>query len=383
MMAHRTTNHQFSARSGRSLFLLATLLLGLLSSTLACASGRVDDDIQVRLVSASEYAPQWPPDLIIEGLWGSTCLPTVDNTRLVERQIDIQLSVDANRCKAASTPFQLKLNPAREAGLPQLALGVYQVRLYLRHGSGSNELIAFRLLLAGAIDARLRPESGFWWSIPTLTDTPALNGNGLSIEQQGENLAVTWLSYEGGRPVWYFGSTPMRGSIAHVELLRMIGGGEAFSGPNTKPGIEPGLSMNLQFLSPSHANAWLVQHAPLGSDAIEVQNLNLSRLPFEGGHPGANWQGEWALVVGNADEARILRLANLATADAESFRVSDKLGSVSLQCRLDSVGEHPLPAFCSLSDGASILADFDQVGFDRLSGLTPDGERVRLVRLPE
>ncbi|HET9033445.1 MAG TPA: hypothetical protein VFN25_11130, partial [Dokdonella sp.] len=266
MMAHRTTKHLESVRTERFWLLLATLLIGLFCTTFGVASGRVDDDIQVRLESASEFAPQWPPDLIIEGLWSSTCLPRIVDTRVVGLHIDIQLNVDAKRCTAASTPFQLKVNPAREAGLPQLPLGVFQVRMFLRHGSGSNELIAFRLLRSGGIDARPHPENGFWWSIPTLDDSPALNGNGLSVEQQGENLAITWLSYEGGRPVWYFGSTPMRGSIARIELLRMIGGGEAFSGPNAAPGIEPGLSMNLQFLSPLHATAWLVQHAALGSD---------------------------------------------------------------------------------------------------------------------
>ena len=381
-MTHRTTGSLGSTPLARFRLLLATLLTGLFTSTIACAVGRVDDAIQVRLESASDYAPQWPPDLIIEGIWGSSCAPSVVSARVTELNIDVQLKADARRCDVASIPFKLKVNPARETGLNQLQLGVYQVRLFLRSGSGSNELITFRLLRAGSADAGPRPESGFWWSIPTLDDTPALTGNGLSIEQQGENLAVTWLSYEGGRPVWYFGSAPMPGSIARVELLRMVGGGEAFSGPNAAPGAEPGLSMNLQFLSPSHASAWLVQHASLDSEAIEVQNLNLARLPFEGGHPGANWQGEWALVIGNASEARILALTQLATADAESFQVSDRLGSVSLQCRLDSVGEHPLPAFCSLSDGASTLADFDQVGLDRLFGLTPDGDPVRLVRLP-
>ncbi len=381
MMTHRTTNPLQSTRLTLRRLLLAPLLLGLFGSTMADAAGRVEDDIQVRLESGSNYAPQWPPDLILEGTWNSSCLPVVASTRLVDKLIDIQLKIGEGKCAEASTPFLLKLNPARAAGLRQLALGVYQVRLFLKRGNGGSDLIGFRLLRAGALDSRPRPESGFWWSIPTLEAVPALAGNGLSIEQQGENLAVTWLSYDGGRPVWYFGSTRMPGSIARVELLRMAGGGEPFSGPNSAPGAEPGLSMNLQFHSPSHASAWLVHDAPFSAQAIEVQNLNLSRLPFEDGHPGAHWQGQWALVIGAASEARILDLANLATADAESFQVSDRLGSVSLQCRLDNFGGHPLPAFCSLTDGASILADFDLVGLDRLSGSTADGESVRLVRL--
>lgn len=363
--------------------LFGALAFAVFSPNRAAAVGRVDDDIQVRLERASEYAPQWPPDLVIEGLWTSTCLPTVLDTHLRDRSIDIEMEAANGHCAEASTPFRLKVNPAREAGLQELALGVYQLRIFLRQAGGGSELIAFRLLRSGALDPHSRPENGFWWSIPTLDEKPALTGNGLSIEQQGENLAVTWLSYEGGRPVWYFGSTPMYGSLAHVDLVRMVGGGEAFSGPNSAPDAEPGLSINLQFLSPSHANAWLVQHTPLEGNTIEVQPLNLARLPFAGGHPGSNWQGQWALVIGNAEQARIIEFSTLATADAETFQVSDRLGSVSLRCRLDRVGKHALPALCSLSDGADILADFDQVGLDRLSGLNADGEPVRLVRLPQ
>jgi hypothetical protein len=382
MMAHRTTNPVEPRRRTAHFYSLALLLLGLLCASSAAAFGMHDDDIHLHLVSSSPYAAQQPADLIIEGTWGSSCLPGVTRTSLVDDRIDIQLHSAASNCISTPTPFQIKLNPAREAGLRQFALGVYQVRLYLQKGAGISTLVAFRLLRSGGNDARSQPESGFWWSVPTLDHHRALAGNGMSIEQQGDKIAVTWLSYEAGNPVWYFGSTTNPGNVARVDLLRMVGGGEAFSGPNAAPGAAPGLSLNLQFLSPSHASAWLVQAQSPGSESIEIQDLNLLRLPFESGHPGANWQGEWAFVVGEAAEARIFNLANLATADAESFRVSDRLGSVSLHCRLDSIGEHPLPAFCTLSDGASILADFDQVGLDTLSGLTPEGERVRLVRLP-
>ncbi|MEP6882651.1 MAG: hypothetical protein ABI866_11695, partial [Dokdonella sp.] len=91
---------------------------------------------------------------------------------------------------------------------------------------------------------------------------------------------------------------------------------------------------------------------------------------------------QWVLVIGDATDARIIDLSKITTADAESFRVSDRLGSIALQCRLDSIGAHPLAGFCSLTDGALVLGDFDRVGLDRLQGLTPDGERIRLVRLP-
>ncbi len=383
MMAHRTTDKRSDTRGLRCFALLCLFLLAPFQSASATSSGPEDADLDMRLVAASEIAPQWPPDLIIDGTWSDACLPSLLRTRVVDFDIDIHLRSDGRACAAVRTTFQLKVNPARESGLNQLPLGIYRVRLFLSHANGSNELIAFRLLRSGGDDRRSRPESGFWWSVPTANNIPALSGNGLSIEQQGDTLAVTWLSYESGAPAWYFGSQTMSGKIARIALSRMAGGGEAFAGPNAPPEIEPGLALNIEFLTPAHANAWLVRGQPGSTRTIEVQDLNLVRLPFEEGHPGKGWQGDWALVVGDAAEARIIELTRPDMADAETFRVSDRLGSIKLQCRLDDVGNHPVASFCTLTDGASVLADFDQVGLDRLSGLNADGVPVRLVRLPQ
>lgn len=382
MMTHRTTDKCPRTPALRFFALLTALLLATTHAAFATQTGTVDSDLDVRLVAASEVAPQWPPDLIVEGMWPDSCLPSLLRTRVVDYDIDIYLRSEARACAQVQTAFQLKLNPAREAGREQLDLGIFRVRLFLTHGKGSNELIAFRLLRSGGDDRRARPESGFWWSVPTANNVPALSGNGLSIEQQGDALAVTWLSYESGVPVWYFGSQKMSGKIAWISLSRMVGGGEAFAGPNAAPEIEPGLALNIEFLTPAHANAWLVREQPGSTRAIEVQDLNLIRLPFAEGHPGKSWQGEWALIVGDSVDARIINLVTLATADAETFRVSDQLGSINLHCRVDDVSNHPVASFCTLTDGASVLADFDLVGLDRLAGQDADGVPVRLVRLP-
>lgn len=382
MLTHCTTDKHPRTPLLRGFALLTALLLATIQAAFAAQTGSVDSHLDVRLVAASEVAPQWPPDLVIEGLWPDSCLPSLLRTRVVDYDIDIYLRNDERACVQAQTAFQLKVNPAREAGRGQMALGIYRVRLFLTHDKGSNELIAFRLLRSGGDDRRARPESGFWWSVPTTNDVPALSGNGLSIEQQGDTLAVTWLSYESGGPVWYFGSRKMSGKIAWIAMSRMVGGGEAFAGPNASPGIEPGLALNIEFLSPAHANAWLVREQPGSTRAIEVQDLNLVRLPFAEGHPGKSWQGEWALIIADSTEAKIINLVTLATADAETFRVSDQLGSINLQCRADDVGSHAVASFCTLTDGATVLADFDLVGLDRLVGQDTHGVPVRLVRLP-
>ena len=382
MMAHRTTDRRPERPTLRYCVLLAAFLLALSDCVVAAPSFAEDASIDMRLVAASEVAPQWPPDLVIAGVWSDTCLPSVQRSRLAGQDLDIYLQSERKVCGQVQTPFELRLNPARLAGRSQLALGVYRVRLFLAHDNGSNQLIAFRLLRSGGEDRRSRPENGFWWSVTTADDIPALPGNGLSIEQQGDTLAVTWLSYESGAPIWYFGSQSMPGRLARIELSRMVGGAEAFSGPNSAPGIEPGLALNIEFLSPAHANAWLVRGQPGSTRSIEIQDLNLVRLPFAAGNPGNDWQGQWALVVGDASEARIIELSTAESADAETFRIRDRLGSINLQCRLEELDGHPVASFCSLTDGASLVADFDQVGRDRLSGQNVDGTPVRLIRLP-
>jgi hypothetical protein len=334
------------------------------------------------LVSPNEYAPHWPPDLEIRLDWPVSCLPAISRTTLTEWNIDVHLRNKTTHCAAAVTPLTLKVNPARESGLSQLALGIYQVRLYLEQGDGRSELIGFHLLQSGGEITLSRPESGFWWSVPASSLVSALSGSGVSIEQQGENIAVSLLSYEAGSPVWYFGSTRMPGNIAQVPLLRMVGGDEPFSAPLSSPGAEPGMSLNLEFLSPSQANAWLVRPRSEQSQALELQPLNLMRVPFEDGAAGQHFRGEWVLVVDDARKADVINLIELTTSDQETFRLIDKFGGVSLQCRSQEVGGHSTPVFCSLTDGDSVLADFDQIGLDRLTGLDSNGATVRMIRLP-
>jgi hypothetical protein len=342
-----------------------------------------DSGLSVRLVSVNEYAPQLPPDLEIRLDWPVSCLPAISRTTLDNWNIDVHLRGSTAHCAAVSTPLVLKVNPARESGRDRMALGIYQVRLFLEQDDGRTEMVGFRLLQSGGDITLARPESGFWWSVQGTDFAPALSGSGVSIEQQGENIAVSLLSYEAGSPVWYFGSATMPGNIAHVPLLRMVGGDEPFSAPFSSPGAEPGMALNLEFLGPSQANAWLVRPRSEDSPALEIQPLSLMRVPFKEGPAGQHFRGEWVLVVDEARDARVFSLVNLITSDQETFRLVDKLGSVSLQCRSMDAGGHSLPVFCSLTDGASVLADFDRIGLDRLSGLDANGTTVRLVRLPD
>ncbi|MEZ5462429.1 hypothetical protein [Dokdonella sp.] len=339
-------------------------------------------DLSVSLVSVSEYAPHWPPDLEIRLVWPVSCLPVISRTTLEGFNIDVHLRGNTAHCATVSTPVSLKVNPARESGRDRLALGIYQVRLYLEQAGGNAELIGFRLLQSGGDITLSRPESGFWWSVPGSEFGQTLGGSGVSIEQQGDDIAVSLLSYEAGSPVWYFGSATMPGNTTHVQLVRMVGGDEPFSAPFSSPGAEPGMSLHLEFLSPSQAHAWLVRPRSEDSLVVDIQPLNLMRVPFNEGPAGQHFRGEWVLVTDQARDAKVVTLVELITSDQESFRLVDKFGSVSLQCRSRDIGGYPSAVFCSLTEGSTVLADFDQIGLDRLSGLDASGTAVRLIRLP-
>ena len=223
MKVHRTT------KAGRCL-IAATLFVLTAGVQGAIASERFDESLSVRLVSSMAMAPHWPPDLVIEGVWPRSCLPGVVSTSLIDSHIDVLLRTTGTACSEVATPLSLRVNPVRASGQRQMALGIYEVRLFLVDSNGSARLIGFRLLRSGADDTSSRPESGFWWSVSTASLAPALAGSGLSIEQQGENLAVTLLSYESGAR---YGISAARacGQYRARPPVCMMGGGERLPAP--------------------------------------------------------------------------------------------------------------------------------------------------------
>lgn len=362
------------------LFLAVCLLAGLATANAVTSPGFDDGDIELTLQGFS-FAPQWPPDLVIRGTWPDACVPQLRSARLREHQIDIELLHGGQPCAPVPQPFEWRVNPARLSGLDQFPLGIHEVRIFLSGADGVRELVAFRLLRSGGLDTASRPESGFWWSVDAGHGT-ALGGNGLSIEQQGDRVAVALLSYEAGVPVWFFGSADMPGNIARVPLMRMLGGSEPFSGAAAVPAATPGPALNLHFLGPALARAWLVRPRALTEASIEVETLDLARLPFAEGALDEAWRGEWAMLGDAARSAQVFDFTVSARSDAESFVLRDRNGEIELRCRVDPGAGHPVPSACDLLDGNVPMARFDHNGLDQLSGIDADGQPVRLLRLP-
>lgn len=336
---------------------------------------------RLELVSAQSDIPALPPDLVVSAEWPDSCLPQLLRSSMVDWHIDVELRSTRHDCVATPTPLSLRFNPSREAGQKQMPVGVYEVRFYLARDNGFSELIAFNLLRAGWRGSGFRPESGFWWSVSN-ADRAFLAGSGLSIEQQGETLAVTLLSYEAGNAVWYFGNARAAGTLARVPLVRMFGGDSPFSAVGTPPQVEAALTLDLNFLSPSRATAWLTRPYADGREGIQIQSLDLLRLPFDGNSNGAAWKGQWVLIGEESRQATVFDMNEVATSGAGNFILRSRGDGAELQCRLEDVGGHAVPTICSLLDGSDLLADFDKIGLDQLIGRSPEGQNMRLVRLP-
>lgn len=359
----------------------AVVLAAVLIAPAAVEAG-IGNDLRLSLVATSLHAPQAPPDLRIEATWPDSCLPFVERATVVPGHIDIHLRAPPGRCLKQASTLDLRTNPARASGWESLPLDVYAVRLFLAGADGSETLIAFQWLDAAGQSAAT-PESGFWWSVATDRDTPpALAGGGISLERQGARIAVTLFGYDAGRPEWAFGSGVLRGSVAHVQLMRMRGDTAAFGSGVATPVADAGPVLHLHFSSPARAQAWIERDFAGGAPGIDLQPLELARSAFAIDRPGSAWQGRWVLVDTARRAARVIVLDATRTSDADGFRLLDAAGGAELDCRIE-IGSDAFPRQCTLRIDGEVAAGFDRIGLDRLQGRNTDGETAELIRLPE
>ena len=333
---------------------------------------------QVRIDPGTASASQMPRQISVYGRAPARCAPTVAGVSLDGADLDIELKVPQTGCnERRSVPFNLRIDPVASAGMPILPGQVYRARIYAQD-RGSSPLIAFQLLDTTAPGAAAVPENGFWWSQTGKDSGPASPGTGANIEWQDGQLAVGLFGFaDSGAPTWSFGSTPLHGRIATVSLVQLADGDPPFAPTGSQPSAEYGPRLEIEFLTPTSARAWLVRHEA-GRD-LEVRALNLARSRFASGPVGTAWSGQWVLVADDNGAPRLFEFAEPSSQDAETFHLADPGNDARLDCRLAAGSQQP--GLCTLSAAAVTLADFDQVGLDRLSGRSNDGARVKLIRV--
>lgn len=320
------------------------------------------------------------PQLVIFGSAAARCSPKLDRITLDGSDLSIELATPQTDCDAQhAQPFGLRIDPAASTGTPILPGQVYRVRVYATLAGGTT-LVAFHLLDTTAPAAAPRPENGFWWSEADVETGPAAAGNGASIELQGDQLAVGLFGFgDSGAPTWYFGSTRAGGRVAHVALVQLANGDPMFAPVGGQPSAQAGPRLELEFLSPTRARAWLVRSE--GGRDTQVRSLLLARTHFSNGPVSVAWSGQWVLVPDDKGPPRLFEFSDPSSQDAETFHLADSANDASLDCRLSSKdSQHP--DICTLSVASIPVADFDQVGLDHLRGRGSNGAPVKLVRVP-
>lgn len=323
-------------------------------------------------------------NLTVSGQWPSQCPPALEGVSLDGLDLRIDSRSVLGLCERREMPFSIELNPALALNRQVLPPGIYHVSFYAADGAEAQPALrAFALIDRSPIGATpIVPETGFWWSA-NAADSEA-DRSVLSIELQADQLSVALMSYDGtGQPVWYFGAATYAGHIASIPLLRLSGGSGPFSPAPAQPHGNPALNLDLQFVSAAHANAWLTR--PAGNGALQLQSLDLVRLPMAESIAGQTWQGDWVLVsdAPGATPQR-LRLDNFQSLDAEHFQLSDDAGTTLLVCSREPGQPDWPPTACTLQRSTladATIYDFDSVAITRLDGSDHDGTAVHLLRV--
>jgi len=346
-------------------------LAALLWAACAFAGDEMVFSVQTHEGAPAHIGPSW--SLKISGQWQTQCPPRLENIALDKHELRIDARSVLGLCERGATPFSIELNPAMALQHP-LAPGVYHVRFYAADGAQSTpKLLAFALLDRSLPNTpAVVPETGFWWT----SNTTDANRTTLSLEVQDGQLSVALLSYDdSGQATWYFGAAPYAGHVAHLPLLRLAGGSAPFNPVSSAPHGDAALTLDLEFSSAAHAGAWLTR--TLDSDAsLQLQTLDLVRLPLADSADGHAWQGDWVLVADAIDVApRRLHFDQYRAVDAAHFELVDSTDNATLTCaRKPAQPEWP-PVSCSVRAG-DVAAEFASVALARM-----DGAHVHLLRV--
>jgi hypothetical protein len=322
------------------------------------------------------------PSLSIRSTWPTPCTPAFDRISLDGNDLRIDARAVLNLCAQQATPYAIEINPAAALGTARLPAAVYHVSYYAADGSQAEpKLRAFALVDTSGAARSFAPETGFWWT--TSGSGQAAARNVFSIEFQGNQLSVALMSYDrDGHGNWQFGTGSLAGTTAHVPLLQMAGGSEPFADASIRTRGEAGMTLDLEFRSNSLAAAWLSRSAADGQ-SLQLQKMNLVRLPFADRGDGSAWRGDWILAIDAEQSApQRLHLDRVMALDASTFRLGDESAGLFVDCGLDPVNSELPPPRCILRrrDGFE-LGHFDAIAISRMDGAMSNGTKLHLLRV--
>lgn len=337
--------------------------------------------VRVRVGSLAS-ASKATQDSVVFELTGSSparCAPSVSTAAVIGTDVDVRLRFPATACtENRLVPFVLSADAASITGTPLPRGPVYHVSVHDEDGN----LLAFHVLETDALKNSPTPENGFWWPLPNdASGAPVAAGSGVGIEAQGSQLAINVFGFEDtGVPVWYFAGARQSGRVASASLVELQQGDGLFATNGKHPIAQAGPRIELEFLSSSEARAWLVDNN--GNRDTSVREIRLSRTSFARNASAASrLAGRWVLVSEAEAAPRQFNFAEQPTPTANGVSLGDADADANLACRVDASTQ--TATLCSLNVGGTLLADFDRIGLDRLTGRAGDGTSVQLLRVPQ
>ena len=318
--------------------------------------------------------PGEPFDLVLSGRWPDSCHPSLLEARVDGRVVIVRTGPTdvPGGCMPEVTRYQLRV-PMSGAELD--AAGTWQLRAYFgAEPDGVYSLFGFELFELGAATT-FRPEAGLWSPRSRTEHQTSGPGTGFAMDFQLDRVTLMANVYEPtGEPTWLIGNGRMEGRIGRTDLMGFVGG-QALFGDYVAPGAAvQAAQVRIEFHSRSTATLWL--SAPLGNGpGILLQPLPISRFLF--GHPGnrAALRGSWQLLD------RSLPTLHLEPTGAGGHEVRDYALGLRLTCE-GRAAPDVLPTRCRLlDDEGNLVAEFDDIGLDGMSGHAADGTLVRAVRL--
>jgi|GEM_PF-1477124 len=320
--------------------------------------------------------PGAPFEVFVQDTWPNSCVPRSATLSVSKAEIVLQATdVSAADCKAISTPYELAVKARLPVDWPSDQDAVPLLFTLRRAGSGDSNRAAKLVAIGGT--PRRAAESGIYWNDSIGAYPNSGPGVGITLDVQGERASVMAFYYDlGGNPVWYFGN----GEIVADELkldLHLLRGGQTLLGDYRAPtDTLSAAELLIKFSSPSRFTALV--SVPQGEGrALQVLSQTQSMVRFSIGYGPDNLRlgGAWAVLIG-ADTIRLELVSN------EAGDLVDLRRGYALKCRRAQVGAEPPPRNCELSDSRDrVVADFDQIGLERMRGLSPAGATVVAVRL--
>lgn len=357
----------------------------LLSVSFSLAAQTIENNLPRIGSSPSAPSAGQPFGLEIKGTWPDGCGADVRSVTVQNFDITIVMQrPEGQICTDALVPYSLPINPFANGTSPQA--GVYRVRYELAFRDQPNRLLAFTLVPVTAVGQRTpEPEAGYWVAEEGGEFATSGSGVGFSIERQnGSVVALSNLYDASGKPLWYFTSGPVAGSVGRGELMEVSGGQSLFNAYRAPQNMATVGELLMEFTAPTTAVLWFTQPAGPGViDELKVQPISVHRFNFAYSSVFDVYNGSFVYLSGVAGggENRYLEFEPVRFGAFNRIGFWNRATDERLECVIDTARPGTLPRTCVFTRGGQTVATFDQIGYETLRGTDLSGKPVILQRL--